>query len=51
MGASVVQYCMSLTEIHYDGTMEEWGAITKYWDLSAYSVPCTIYCTDGEIKK
>ena len=43
-------YCTSLTEFHFDGTVEEWNAIDKgaNWDrgLNDY----TVYCTDGEIK-
>ena len=43
--------CTNLTEIHYDGTIEQWQSISlgSGWDNN--SGEYTIYCTDGEISK
>lgn len=41
--------CTSLTSIIYEGTIEDWNAITKgiSWDSDTGSY--TVYCTDGQI--
>ena len=42
-------YCTGLTSIKFNGTIEQWNAISKgnYWN---YSVPATqVSCTDGPI--
>lgn len=43
--------CDNLSDIIYDGTMDEWNAISKdqYWNVS--SCACVIHCTDGDIQK
>ena len=43
--------CSSLTGITFEGTIEQWNAISKdsYWD--EHTVNCAIYCTDGVICK
>ena len=41
--------CESLTSITFDGTMEEWGSITKgtYWN---YNIQATyVQCSDGQV--
>ena len=45
------QSCTNLTEIHYEGTVDQWHSISlgSGWDTS--SGEYTIYCTDGEISK
>ena len=48
--------CTRLTSIYYEGTKEQWSAIWKgshvTHDESDIGLEaCTIYCTDGEIKK
>lgn len=43
--------CKALTEIHYNGTREQWNAIGKGLDWNSYTGEYTIYCTDGEIGK
>ena len=42
--------CTSLTNINFNGTMEEWNAITKgyYWNGDVPST-CKVVCTDGTI--
>ena len=44
-------YCTSLVSIDFEGTVEQWNAISKdnYCDSNTGSY--TIYCTDGEIAK
>ncbi len=51
IGNHAFRRCTGLTEIHFDGTMEQWNAITKdgWWDTDTGNY--TIYCTDGEIPK
>ena len=43
--------CTNLTSITYDGTIEEWNAISKdgFWIYNTGNY--TIYCTDGEMAK
>jgi regulator of RNase E activity RraB len=41
--------CSSLTEIKFDGTVEQWNAVTK-GDNWNYGVPATkVICDDGEV--
>ncbi|MGN0803761.1 MAG: leucine-rich repeat domain-containing protein [Candidatus Coproplasma sp.] len=51
IGAYVFNNCSTLTTIIYNGTVEEWRAITKdaYWDgrTGSYSITCT----DGTLVK
>ena len=49
IGEEAFRYCSSLTSITFEGTMEEWKAITKdsKWD---YNVPATeVICSDGRV--
>ena len=43
--------CTALEEIHFEGTVSQCNAISKYdnWNLNTGSY--TIYCTDGNIVK
>ncbi len=43
--------CEKLTEIHFQGTVEQWNAIAKGEDWDKNTGDYTVYCTDGEIKK
>ncbi len=43
--------CTSLTDIFYDGTKEQWEAITKEDDWYKGSGDFVIHCTDGDIPK
>ena len=48
--AMVFYMCNSLTDIYYDGTLEEWNAISKNdnWNVG---IECyTVHCIDGEIE-
>ena len=51
IGTMALAYCFSLTSINFEGTVEQWNAISKGndwdWKIGNY----TIYCTDGEIAK
>ena len=51
IGYEAFRDCYALTEIIYEGTMEEWEAIEKSyrWDYNTGNY--TVYCTDGEISK
>jgi len=41
-----------LTKIHYNGTKEQWNAISNGSGSCIDDAEgCTVYCTDGEIKK
>jgi len=44
-------YCTSLEEIHYNGTKEQWGTISKGESWNDNTGAYTIFCTDGEITK
>ncbi|MDE6597792.1 MAG: leucine-rich repeat domain-containing protein [Clostridia bacterium] len=43
------RFCRSLTDIYFNGTKEQWGAISKSedWDYGTYTY--TVHCTDGDI--
>jgi hypothetical protein len=49
IGDCAFKYCNSLTDIIYQGTMEEWNKIGKASDWSDKIY--TIHCTDGDITK
>ena len=51
IGYNAFYNCSSLTSIAFEGTVEQWYAITKdfHWDMFTGSY--TVYCTDGEITK
>ncbi len=43
--------CSSLSRIDYNGTKEQWNAISKGTDWKGNTGNFTVYCTDGEISK
>ena len=43
--------CSSLANIDFEGTIEQWNAITKDASWNTNTANYTIYCTDGEIAK
>ena len=47
----VFQDCTELTDIYFNGTIEEWNAIPKdsEWDLGTNEY--TVHCIDGNINK
>ncbi len=49
--SSAFSRCSNLTDIYFNGTIEEWNAIEKggTWDYSTGSY--TVQCTDGDIAK
>ena len=50
IGNSAFSCCSSLTSINFEGTKEQWNAITKGKDWnSSVSSTCQIVCTDGTI--
>ena len=51
IGSFTFRFCNSLTNINFEGTIEQWKAIIKVigWDDSTGLY--TIYCTDGQIAK
>ncbi len=49
--SSAFYYCSSLTDITYNGTIEEWNAISKDYDWNYNTSNYTIHCTDGDIAK
>ena len=51
IGNYAFKYCSSLVSFCFEGTLEQWNAISKDpdWDLDTGSY--IIYCTDGEIAK
>ena len=49
VGSSAFENYSSLTSINYNGTKEQWNAISKGSDWNIYTGNYTIYCTDGTI--
>ena len=43
--------CTSLTSINFEGTVEQWNAISKGTSWIYNPGDYTIYCTDGKISK
>ncbi len=43
--------CSSLTSIIFNGTREQWRAISKGYSWNYNAGSYTIYCTDGNISK
>jgi hypothetical protein len=48
---SAFQYCKKLQSIEYNGTIEQWNAITKHATWADNTGTYTIYCTNGSIAK
>ena len=51
IGNYAFSYCSSLTSVTYEGTVEQWNAISKGSNWNSSTGSYTIYCTDGEIAK
>ncbi len=51
IGSYAFNGCSSLTSISYDGTIEQWNAITKGSDWDDNTGNYTIHCTNGNIEK
>lgn len=51
IGDSAFQNCIGLKRITYQGTKEQWNAVSKasHWDSNTGSY--TVYCIDGDIEK
>ena len=50
IGQEAFKYCYRLDTINFEGTIEQWNAITKGKDWnSSVSSTCRIVCTDGTI--
>ena len=51
VGDSAFEYCTSLTDITFEGTQEQWNAITfgTRWNYNTGNY--TVHCTDGDIAK
>ena len=45
------QGCTGLVSIYYEGTMEEWGYVSKSWYWDTDTGNYTVYCSDGNIQK
>ena len=43
--------CSSLTSINFQGTIEQWNAISKGWNWDSETDNYVVYCTDGYIAK
>lgn len=50
IGERVFEYCKKLSTINFEGTIEQWNAVSKD-EIWSYGVPstCVIVCTDGTI--
>ena len=48
IGEETFVCCSNLSTINFEGTIEQWNAITKGKDWNV-NVPCQIVCTDGTI--
>ena len=44
-------YCPSLKSVNFEGTIEEWNAISNKSSWNSSTGSFTVYCTDGEITK
>ncbi len=50
IGINVFEGCYKLTDVHFQGTKEQWEAITKDNGMGISSVHYTVHCTDGDIQ-
>ncbi|MBE6667240.1 MAG: hypothetical protein E7607_02895 [Ruminococcaceae bacterium] len=51
IGSSAFSGCSGLTSINYNGTKEQWKAITKYSNWNYRTGNYTVTCTDGVLTK
>ena len=51
IGERAFSGCSSLTNINYNGTMDQWKAISKGSHWNSNTGNYTVYCTDGNISK
>ena len=51
INGSAFEYCRALTSIYFNGTKEQWNAITKRDDWNACTGEYIVYCTDGSVQK
>lgn len=51
IGSSAFLECLSLTDIYYDGTQEQWRTVDKTSGWDEYTGSYTVHCTDGDIVK
>ena len=49
IGDSAFALCEKLTDFNYNGTMEQWGAITLGDVLNLYAAFTVVHCTDGDV--
>ena len=42
-------YCEALTDFNFNGTMEQWGAITLGTDWNLNAAFTVVHCTDGDV--
>ncbi len=49
--ANALSGCTALTDINFDGTMEEWEAVEKGENWDKDTGDYTVHCTDGDIAK
>ena len=46
-----MQGCTGLTDIYYEGTMDEWRAISKAFFWDSETPDYMVHCSDGELQK
>ena len=51
IGEKAFYNCNTLKDIDFDGTREQWNAITKGDDWNSYTGNYVVRCTDGDINK
>ena len=49
IGSASFNNCYALTDFHFNGTMEQWEAISKGNDWNLNATFFVVYCTDGEV--
>ena len=51
IGSDAFYYCSNLTEIHFNGTREQWKTIGKDYHWDYYTGDYIVYCTDGNLNR
>ena len=49
MGISAFFDCTSLTNVTYEGTVDQWKSVSKRMDWAHRSVFDVVHCTDGDV--